>query len=423
MFKKIVRSRLEKYVKKYFKHHHPKLVVVVGSVGKTVTKHTIVSALRSAGYIVRMAEENYNADMSVPLALLGVEYPEDGVHSVKAWLEVFKKMKAKIKDDKEPDFIVQELGTDHPGEISHFGEYLEPDLAVVTAITPEHMEYFHDMDAVASEELDVANYSKDVLINADDTAPSYLQDGFYTYGLNPKLDYSFEIIEKGMLKGYHGFFRSRELEQIEAKVPVLSEPQLKSMLAAAAVLTIFEATEEQVAKSFAEFKAVPGRMQLLKGKNGTALIDDTYNSSPAAAAAALKTLYEMVVPGRIAVLGSMNELGETSAEEHKKLGELCDPEKLDLVITIGEEAKKFLAPAAKKAGCEVVSFLNPKRAGEYVAEHASEGTAILFKGSQNGVFTEEALKCMLEDIADAKKLVRQSKLWMNKKKELIEKNK
>ena len=76
MLKFIVRSRLEKYVKKYFKHHHPKLIVVVGSVGKTTTKHAIASALRSADYEVRMAEGNYNSDMSVPLALLGVNYPE-----------------------------------------------------------------------------------------------------------------------------------------------------------------------------------------------------------------------------------------------------------------------------------------------------------------------------------------------------------
>lgn len=423
MLKSIVRLRLEKYVKKYFKHHHPKLIVVAGSVGKTVTKHSITNALRSAGYKVRMADENYNADMSVPLALLGVEYPEDGVHSIKAWLEVFKKMDAKIKDEKEPDFIVQELGTDHPGEIAHFGTYLNPDLAVVTAITPEHMENFRDINAVANEELDVTDYSERVLINIDDTSPAFLQDSFFSYGLDPKADYSFEVLEKTPLKGYLGRFKTRELGAIEVKTQVSSEQQLKSAVAAAAVLAKFDATESQIFEAFSSFKPVSGRMQILEGKNGTTLIDDTYNSSPAAAEAALKTLYDVKASERIAVLGSMNELGETSEEEHVKLGEFCDKKKLDLVVTIGEEAKKYLAPAAKKAGCEVVSFLNPKLAGEYVEEHASKSAVILYKGSQNGVFAEEALKCMLADKADSEKLVRQSKLWMDKKKELLKKSK
>lgn len=423
MLKSIVRSRLEKYVKKYFKHHHPKLIVVAGSVGKTVTKHAIATALRSAGYKVRMAEGNYNSEMSVPLALLGVDYPEDGVHSVKAWLEVFKEMKTKIKTDKEPDFIVQELGTDHPGEIAHFGSYLSPDLAVVTAITPEHMENFKDLNAVANEELDVTDYSEKVLINMDDTPSMCIQDSFFTYGLNSKVDYGFEILEKTPLKGYLGRFKSRELGVIEVKTQVSSEPQLKSMLAAAAVLAKYDATEQQIFEAFSEFKPVPGRMQVLEGKNDTTLIDDTYNSSPAAVEAALKALYDIEAPERIAVLGSMNELGETSKEEHEKLGALCDPKKLSLVVTIGEEAKKHLAPAAKKAGCEVVSFANPKLAGEYVEEHASKSAVILYKGSQNGVFAEEALKCMLKNKTDSERLVRQSKLWMSQKKELLKKSK
>ena len=423
MIKAIVRSRLEGYVKKYFKHHHSKLIVIVGSVGKTVTKHAVAAALRSAGYSVCMAEGNYNADMSVPLVLLGVDFPENGVHSIKAWLDVFAKMRVAIKDDQEPDFIIQELGTDHPGEIPHFGEYLRPDLAVVTAITPEHMEYFGNMDAVANEELSVADFSKEVIVNMDDTAPSYMQDSFITYSLKMKADYAFEITEKNPLRGYSGRFKTRELSPIEVKVSVSGEPQLKAMVAAAAVLARFGASEKQISESFSKFKAVPGRMQILDGKNNTTLIDDTYNSSPAATASALRTLYEVEAPQRIAVLGSMNELGETSQAEHEALGKLCNPKKLDLVVTVGEEAKKHLGPAAKEQGCKVKSFLNPKLAGEYVREKADKSAVILYKGSQNGVFTEEALKCMLKNSADSKKLVRQSKLWMNKKQELLKKSK
>jgi hypothetical protein len=79
--------------------------------------------------------------MSVPVSLLGVEYPDD-VHSVREWLTVFRAMNIRIREPKDVDVIVQELGTDKPGEIAHFGTYLQPDIAVVTAISDEHIDIF-----------------------------------------------------------------------------------------------------------------------------------------------------------------------------------------------------------------------------------------------------------------------------------------
>lgn len=71
--------------------------------------------------------------------------------------------------------IVQELGTDRIGQIPHFGKYLRPDIAVVTAVSAEHMEYFKTLDAVAVEELSAANFSKTALINRDDIEGKHAQ--------------------------------------------------------------------------------------------------------------------------------------------------------------------------------------------------------------------------------------------------------
>ena len=88
-------------------------------------------------------------------------------------------------------------------------------------------------------------------------------------------------------------------------------------------------------------------MNLLDGLKGSMIIDDTYNSGPAAKEA-LRALYSFPAEGhRIAVLGSMSGLGETSAEAHQEIGSLCNPSLLEWVITIGEEANQFLAPAVK----------------------------------------------------------------------------
>ncbi len=151
MFKKLVQSKLEKQVKKYFqKHPEVKLVVVTGSVGKTSTKRAIATLL-SKRYRVQMENTNHNTEMSVPLGIMGVEYPVGNVKSFSAWLRVFRAMNYRIKAPTGVDVIVQELGSDGKGQIAHFSTYLRPEIAVITGVTPEHMEFFGTIDAVAEE--------------------------------------------------------------------------------------------------------------------------------------------------------------------------------------------------------------------------------------------------------------------------------
>jgi UDP-N-acetylmuramoyl-tripeptide--D-alanyl-D-alanine ligase len=156
-------------------------------------------------------------------------------------------------------------------------------------------------------------------------------------------------------------------------------------------------------------------MNILNGIEGTMLIDDTYNSSPLAAESSLRTLYQIDAPQRIAVLGDMNELGKTSQEEHERLGKLCDPSELAWVVTVGEIAEKFLAPAAKSRGCQVKSFRNSLLAGAFVRSVIEKGSVVLFKGSEAGIFLEEAVKEVLQSPSDESKLVRQSTSWLTRK--------
>jgi UDP-N-acetylmuramoyl-tripeptide--D-alanyl-D-alanine ligase len=171
----------------------------------------------------------------------------------------------------------------------------------------------------------------------------------------------------------------------------------------------------EVALGMARIRPVAGRMQLLKGLEGSLLIDDTYNSSPQAAIAALNTLYTFPSEQRIAILGSMNELGDYSKQAHEEVGLTCDPAKLDCVVTIGAEAEQYLAPAAASRGCQVKSFASPYEAGAFVHKILHPGAVVLAKGSQNRIFAEEALKVLLADGEDVHKLVRQSQRWLDKK--------
>lgn len=424
MFKNFIQKLLEAKVKKYLKKHQPTLVVITGSVGKTSTKNAIATVLNEK-YRVRAHAGNHNTHLSVPTALMGVDYPGK-IRSLGEWWKVLRAMDLRINSEKDVDVIVQELGTDNPGDIIHFGTYLKPDIAVVSAISEEHMEFFGDMDAVAREELAVAGFSKLTVVNRDDADTKYAgyadTKNIDTYGTSDKAEYRLVVEPASPLDGRIGKLIAPEWEEVPVNLQLIGDHSIKAAAAAACVGAKLGLTSAQVAVGLSKVKPVPGRMQVLKGLMGSTIIDDSYNSSPLAVSAALKTLYEVETPQRIAILGSMNELGQLSAQLHEKVGGMCDPAKLDWLVTVGEEAQKYLAPVAAKKGVQVKSFLSPYDAGGFVHKVMKDGAVILVKGSQNRVFTEEAIKELLHSTSDEEKLVRQTPAWLAKKASQFEKS-
>lgn len=426
MFKKIIQYILERYVKKYFKTHpEVKLVAITGSVGKTSTKFAIAKLL-SQTFKVRFSPGNHNSELSAPIALLGVDYPEN-IRDFAQWRKVFNEMKQRISQPADIDIIVQELGSDRIGQIPHFGKYLKPDIAVVTAVSPEHMEYFKNMDNVAKEELSIAGYSKQVLVNGDDVEDRYLYLAknklINKYGVASTNDYYFSYDEYKLDKGYVGNIEATELSQsIPIEIFVFGSHSIRPVVAAAAVGIKFGMKPSDIAKGIAAIQPVAGRMNVLPGKNNTRLIDDTYNSSPLALKAALESLYNLSGENNIAVIGDMNELGESSSIEHQLIGEMCDPKEVSMVLTVGKMSRNFLAPAATMKGCKTLSFENSKEVGEYLLKNAPAGSTILFKGSEGGIYLEEAVKIMLKSPQLNKNLVRQSPEWLKRKEAFFAKN-
>ncbi|MEO5690561.1 MAG: Mur ligase family protein [Candidatus Saccharimonadales bacterium] len=418
MFKLLIQKILEHYAKKYLKKHDIKLVAVVGSVGKTTTKLAIATIL-GEHYRVRTHEGNYNTELAAPVAILGITYP-DNIKSLTAWMNVFKAAKLRISNPKDTDVIVQELGTDKPGDIPAFGRYLCPDITVITSVGLEHMEYFKTLDAVAQEELSAAKFSKLTIVNRDDIDPSYAKYAdtkqIATYGSSDKAEYHIDAETSSVLDGgVMGTFYSPEWPELSVNLQLVGTHSVKAAAAAGAVAAKLGLSAQQVAIGMAKIRAVKGRMNILRGVNGSTIIDDSYNASPMAVEAALSTLYMIDAPQRVAVLGSMNEFGELSQTAHESVGALCDPNKLDFVVTVGEDAKNYLAVAAKKKGCQVKSFDSPYDAGGFVHSVVKPGCVVLVKGSQNRIFTEEATKVLLHDAQDESQLVRQSPEWMEKK--------
>lgn len=415
MMKKYIQKKLENYVVRYFAAHPDvKLIVIAGSVGKTSTKRAI-GTLLSQKYRVLLHEGNHNTHLSAPLAILGIDYPEN-IHSVFSWLKVFRAARQRITRPSEVDVIVQEIGADRIGDIAHFGTYLRPAVSVVTAVSAEHMEYFGTLDAVAKEELTAANFSDLAIINRDDIDATYAtyvtNAALTTYGTSVEAEYRYEIRDFTMEAGYLGtVVGPKPMTPVEASIMLIGEHSIRAAMAAVAVADKLGMTPAQIVEGLKLLRAVPGRMNLLRGIDDTIIIDDTYNSSPIAASSALRELYKIGASQRIAILGSMNELGTTSEAEHRKLGEMCDPALLAWVVTVGDEAEKFLAPAARARGCQVKSFHSAIDAGTFVRGITEPGAVILAKGSQGDIYVEEAVKilCLL---GEDDELVRQSRQWM-----------
>lgn len=425
MFKMFVRKKLENYVRRYLKTHpQVKLVIVTGSVGKTSTKVAIGTVL-SERLRVRLHVGNHNADLSSPLAILGIDYP-DSIRSIGAWLSVFAAAKDRIAAPADIDVIVQEVGSDRIGQVPHFGKYATPDVAVVTAVSAEHMEYFKTIDAVAREELSAANFSRQALINRDDIDGDFAKyltnPNISTYGTSGNAEYRFEDSDFSIEKGYKGAFIAKDWEDpVATTLKLFGEHSQRQAVAAAAVAVKLGLTVDEVKKGLGKIRAVNGRMNVLRGFENTIIIDDTYNSSPLAAESALRALYSLSVPARIAVLGSMNELGAESEVDHIALGKFCDPNELSWVITVGDDAEKYLAPAARSNGNQVKSFKSALEAGAFVRQVAEPGAAILFKGSQGNVYLEEAIKIVLHATDDEQYLVRQSPTWITIKNKFFSK--
>ncbi|QQS19805.1 hypothetical protein IPL85_06095 [Candidatus Saccharibacteria bacterium] len=410
--KAIVANILESQVIRLRQKHRFTVVAVAGSVGKTSTK-LATAQLLGQNVRVQYQSGNYNDRVTVPLIFFGQEEPP--LLNPFAWMRVFGEIAASLHHPYPYDVVVIELGTDKPGQMQRFA-YTRPDITVLTAVAPEHMAYFGTLEAVAAEETKVFDYSGFVLVNADAVAPKLLVGrSSTTYSLR-----------KGSAHGYYaessrvnlgGQFLQIQTPSgvIDAHTKLVGQQGASSVLAAAAVADMLGLKHASIAEAIKELEPSAGRIQVLDGIKNSKLIDDTYNSSPIAVKAALDVVYGSRATQRIAVLGSMNELGAYSKEAHTEVGSYCEPNKLDFVLTLGSDSQRWLAPSARKNGCVVHSFSSQTACAAFVRKHLKTGAVVLVKGSQNGVFAEEVVKQLLAHPRDANKLVRQSSYWLRRK--------
>lgn len=406
--KNLITKLLINRTKKYLAKTNPKVIAVAGSIGKTTVTQATATIL-SAKYKVKATHANYNTDLGVILTIFDQQIQTNPLK----WAFTVAKIWQMSKGRPKHDVYVLELGTDNLGDMKKFA-YLKPKLGIITAIAPEHMEFFKDMSEVAKEELALTSFTGRTILGQD-VADEWLEK--YAEG---------EVIKTG--EGTNTTLESHRLTSTGSRVTIkldgrkmefsssyVAEHLLRNLLMPALIAKEMGLTSKEIKTGLEKVVPLPGRMQLLKGLSGSTIIDDTYNSSPDAVKGALNVLYKYPAERKIVLLGMMNELGATSTHHHKEIGKYCEPHKLDLVVTLGEDANTYSAEEAEKRGCKVVRAKSALHAAEIIKNELTPSTVLLAKGSQNGVYAEEAVKLLLEKPEDSEKLVRQTGYWPKKK--------
>ena len=250
--------QLERKVEQLRVKHKFTVVAVAGSVGKTSTKLAVARLLEASGKSVRYQEGNYNDRVSVPLVFFGEAMPS--LFNIFAWLGVLGRMSRKVKQDYGYDVVVVELGTDGPGQMADFA-YIQPDITVLSAISPEHMLQFGTIDAVASEELEVSNYSWQLLVNVADVDTKYLDGISYkSYGVGQPADYQAEVIGSHGIVGQQLLIKSADGADFQVSTDYGGRQGATIVLAAVAVAKMLSIDDEAIVSAVADLKPFAGRL-------------------------------------------------------------------------------------------------------------------------------------------------------------------
>jgi UDP-N-acetylmuramoyl-tripeptide--D-alanyl-D-alanine ligase len=309
------------------------------------------------------------------------------------------------------------------------------DVAVITRLpeVPVHVEFFSSPEAVVEEKASLIKALKPdgvlVLYAGDyeiEKLKSRTKGRVITFGLTPEAEVRAEdvslLFESGNVEQWPIGMKARlVMNGIVAPIEVVGSAGAHALLPAlggAAVGAALNKKVEEIIKALESYDPPPGRMRLLRGIKNSLLIDDSYNSSPAATVAALDALNLIgshTQSRKVAVLGDMLELGKHSAAEHKKVGAHA-AKTCNLLVTIGFRSRD-IAEGAEDNGMPddaILQYEHGRKAARELKNLLRPNDVLLVKGSQS-MRLERVVEELMEEPEKAHKLlVRQDKEWKDR---------
>lgn len=360
ILKQLMAAYLTFWARLVLAERRPRIVGITGSVGKTTTKEAIAAVLmhphaRPLLGFVGKADNNLNSELGLPMAIL--RFGESPKTSVLGWLglALIAPVRALLLMTIQayPAVLVLEYAADRPGDIKRLVRLAPPEVAVITAVGPAHLEKFGTVDQIAKEKgcLAAAASPAGLVVLARDNS--------------------------------HVAAMTNRAQARVVKVPGRGVALAQAV--ARAVGAYFGLDARTMDDALGDFHSLHGRLQIEQVGSIT-VIDDTYNASPLSMELAFDTLAEVAHGGRtVAFLGEMKELGHDARRYHREVGHYAR-EKAQLVIGVGELAREYDANQW---------FATSREAAAVVHAIVRSGDLVLVKGSRS-VAMERVVQALKE---------------------------
>ncbi|HAT4313656.1 TPA: UDP-N-acetylmuramoyl-tripeptide--D-alanyl-D-alanine ligase [Clostridium perfringens] len=344
-----------------------KVVGITGSAGKTSTKD-LVAAVLSDKYKVFKTKGNFNNEIGLPLMILEL--------------------------DSTYDVAILEMGMRGLGQIRELAEIASPDLGIITNIGISHIEILKTRENILKAKMEIATF-----FDKNNTLVVCGNDDFL--GALPEAEY--KIVKTGVGENFEIGAKNIALEELSSKFTVYDgekeeefsldmpgEHNISNLMLGIAIAKELGVSFEEMKRGLKNIEATSMRLELIK-KDGFSILNDCYNSSPVAVKSAIDVIKNIEGKRRIAVLGTMRELGHKSEEAHEEIGKYAKENGIEKVLCFGDFSENIKEGYGE--GCTV--YKNKEELINDLLNIICEGDIILVKASRSLKF-EEITKALLE---------------------------
>ena len=367
--------------KKRIKTFQPKVIGITGSYGKTSTKY-ILHQILSEKFNTLMTPDSYNTPMGICKVIRG-------------------------ELTAEHEIFIVEMGAYKRGDIRELCNLASPQIGILTAVGPQHLERFKSIENIAKTKYElIESLPPDgpAVFNCDNEICAGLADKREHDG-NPVRRYATESFpvasaskraeltatniqhtDEGLTFTIHTSVGTTEI-----RTQLLGRHNVSNILAATAVATECGMTLEEIRVAIANVAPVPHRLQLTASEGNVTIIDDSFNANPVGAKAALEVLTEIQGGKKVLVTPGMVELGEREYEENKRLGEHA-ADVCDLVILVGPRRTTPILDGLKAAqypNQQIIVALNLEEVKQHLATQVQAGDVVLFENDLPDNYNEE----------------------------------
>lgn len=352
----------------------PKVIAITGSYGKTSTKDFLASIL-STRYGVLKTPGSFNTPMGICKIIRGELKPQ---HEI---------------------FIV-EMGARAKGDIKELCELVKPEIGIITAIGPQHLEMFRTVENIMDTKYElIESLPTDgiAVFNNDDENCRRLSDQtknkkVLRYGIeknNEEMHLTARDISTN-IQGIYFLAQNSKGSVVPFHCGLLGKHNVYNILAAAAVALECGVSLKEIAKAVKMLEPSPHRLQLMQGAGGILVIDDAFNANPLGAKMAFEVLKEFKSGRKVLVTPGFIELGEREYEENKQLG-IAAAKVCDLIFLIGPKKTKPIFEGLKEAGFPETNIFIEKSlnaATEIFKNILKAGDVVLFENDLPDTYNE-----------------------------------